>query len=164
MDGTRDTPLPARGMRRLLFRSGGERFSLDVESVLEIAPPQEVTPVPLVPDSVAGIINHRGTIVTVIRFARLGGLGEDRPGAIVLLRLPEMAVGLAVESVEGIDQTAGVLAAAAGQPPAASFLRRARDPSGRTLQVIDPQLLAEAICRIPEPARATEGQHGDGHD
>jgi purine-binding chemotaxis protein CheW len=152
--------------RLLFFRSAGERFSLDVDYVQEIVPQQEVTPVPFVPAAVAGIINHRGAIFTLISFARLAGLGEDDGGTVVLLRLPDMAVGLAVEAVEGIERIGGGLVPVtteAAQPPTARFLHRARDASGRMVHAIDAERLVETIGRIQEEPRAAERMSGAGH-
>jgi purine-binding chemotaxis protein CheW len=146
-------------VRLLFFASGGERFALDVAYVREILPAQEVTPVPFVPDTVAGIINHRGAIFTLIRFARLAGLGADRPGGgVVLLRLPEMAVGIAIEEVEGIENVpVRLLATTAGAPPpGAAFLRRAADRRGRLVHVVDADVLVDTIYQLPELARAGE--------
>jgi len=154
------TPVPAEQLRLLFFRSAGERFAIDVAFVREIVPLPEVTPVPFVPDSVAGIINHRGTICTLLRFARLAGLGADRPATVVLLRLPEMAVGIAVEAVEGIELVATRLRrepAEPLQPPIVPFLRRASDPSGRLVHEIDAERLIDTIYQLPELARAGGG-------
>ena len=153
---------PAAGeqVRLLLFRSGGERFALDVAYVREILPLCEVTPVPFVPDSVAGIVNHRGAIYTLFRFARLAGLGADAPSRIVLLRLPEMAVGVLVDRVEGIELVPGRLFAVGlsegATPPAARFLRRAADAQGRFLHAIDADVLIDTIYQLPDLARAGE--------
>ena len=160
--------MPGQEARLLFFHSAGERFSLEVDCVREIVPQQEVTPVPFVPATVSGIINHRGAIYTLISFARLAGLGEDRAGTVVLLRLPDMAVALAVEGIEGIERIAGGLAPAPATaegslPPTAPFLRRARDAAGRPVLAVDAEQLAGTICRIPEQARAGEGRQGPGH-
>ena len=158
---------PGDELRLLFFRSAGERFALDVAYVREIIPPQVITPVPFVPPTVAGIINHRGTIYTLIRFARLAGLGQDHEGPVALLRLPEMAVGIAVESVEGIERVPGRLlhaAAEGAQPPTVAFLRRARDLSGRMVHMIDAELLVDTIYRLPELAHAGETAQEAGHD
>jgi chemotaxis signal transduction protein len=114
---------------------------------------------------VAGIINHRGAIFTLIDFARLSGLGQDRAGAVVLLRLPDMAVGLAVASVEGLERIDGgpkPPAPAGDRVPLASFLRRARDSAGRPVLAIDADQLADAISRIPERARPGESTRSRG--
>lgn len=158
---------PGDELRLLFFRSAGERFALDVAYVREIIPPQVVTPVPFVPPTVVGIINHRGAIYTLIRFARLAGLGKDQEGSVVLLRLPEMAVGIAVEAVEGIERMSGrqLHATAEGaQPPTVPFMRRARDPSGRLVHVIDAEMLVDTIYRLPELAHTGESARDAGHD
>jgi purine-binding chemotaxis protein CheW len=146
-------------LRLLHFRSAGERFTLEVSYVREIVPLPEVTPVPFVPDTVAGIINHRGTIYTLISFARLAGLGPDEPGTVVLLRLPEMAVGLAVTAVEGIERASGAsLAPAPGaEAPTVPFLVRASDASGRLVHAIDAEVLIDTVYQLPELGRAGEG-------
>lgn len=145
-------------LRLLTFLCAGERFTIDVSFVREIVPLPEVTPVPFVPDTVAGIINHRGTIFTLISFARLAGLGSDRPATVVLLRLPEMAVGLAVAAVEGIGTgAAGAFAAAGGVgPPTVPFLRRSSDASGHLVHAIDAELLIDTIYQLPDLARTGE--------
>lgn len=146
--------------RLLFFLAGGERFALDVTYVREILPPGEVTPVPFVPDTVAGIVNHRGTIFTLVRFARLAGLGADEPGAVVLLRLPEMAVGLVVAGIEGIERVSGRLVAAAlpegTAAPVAAFVRRAADAEGRLVHAVDADVLIDTIYQLPGLARAGE--------
>src|SRR3954468_7623954 len=56
--------------RRLLaFDVGGSVFACDMESFREIAPTQRLTRLPGAPDTVCGLINLRGTIVTVIEAA-----------------------------------------------------------------------------------------------
>ncbi|HWR98937.1 MAG TPA: chemotaxis protein CheW, partial [Candidatus Methanoperedens sp.] len=154
--------LAARGeqVRLLFFRAGGERFALDVTYVREILAAREVTPVPFVPDTVAGIVNHRGTIFTLIRFARLAGLAADEPGGIALLRLPEMSVGLLVERIEGIERVPGLLLAAGlpegAPPPAAPFVRRAADAQGRFVHAVDADVLIDTIYQLPGLVRAGE--------
>lgn len=146
-------------MRLLFFRSAGERFALDVAFIREVVPLPEVTPVPFVPDAIVGIINHRGTICTVMRFSRLAGLGADRPGTVVLLRLPQMAVGIAVDLVEGIERVPGSLLRASSEPlqlPVVPFLRRISDPSGRLVHAVDAELLIDAIYQLPELTRTAE--------
>ncbi len=147
-------------VRLLLFRSGGERFALDVAYVREILPRQAVTPVPFVPDSVAGIINHRGAIYTLVRFARLAGLGADRQENVVLLRLPEMAVGLTVDEIEGIVTAPGSLLAPGGDAPPplpeAPFLRRVEDARGRLVHAVDADVLIDTIYQLPDLARPVD--------
>ncbi len=56
------------------FFLDGLWFGIDVESVKEVVGPQAMTRVPLAPDAIAGLINLRGQIVTVINLRRRLGL------------------------------------------------------------------------------------------
>jgi chemotaxis signal transduction protein len=145
-------------VRLLFFRSAGERFAIEVGYLREIVIPHPaVTPVPFVPPTVAGVVNHRGVIFTLVRFARLVGFVEDSEGAVALLRLPDMAVGITVEAIEGIEPVPGrVLSAAGVSALGFPFLRLASDRAGRPVQVIDAELLIDAIYRLPVAMLAGE--------
>jgi purine-binding chemotaxis protein CheW len=59
--------------RLATFTIGGRSFGVDVSRVQEVVRPQEVTPIPLAPPGVAGLINLRGEIVTALDLGvRLG--------------------------------------------------------------------------------------------
>jgi purine-binding chemotaxis protein CheW len=59
------------------FAVGPLLIGLEAERVREILFDQELTPVPLAPPSVAGILNLRGEIMTAIDARRRLGLAED---------------------------------------------------------------------------------------
>src|SRR5688500_3377407 len=62
-----ENPEPEVPTRRLLvFEVGGEVFATDMGAVREIVPSQPVTRLPGAPLTVSGLINLRGTIVTVL--------------------------------------------------------------------------------------------------
>ena len=50
----------------VVFYLGSEKYGLDVTSVLEVIVPPAMTPLPMVPDFVKGVINLRGRIVTIV--------------------------------------------------------------------------------------------------
>ena len=91
--------------RRLLaFEVGGSVFACDMEAFREIVPAQRTTRLPGAPETVCGLINLRGTIVTVID----GGvvLGK-RPcartsGLILLADYFDRLVGVGVDDVRDI--------------------------------------------------------------
>ena len=62
------------------FYLGDRCFGLPILSVREIIRSCEITPVPLAPRHVRGLINLRGQIVTILNLAVRLGL-EDRPNA-----------------------------------------------------------------------------------
>jgi purine-binding chemotaxis protein CheW len=57
---------------------GGETFGLPVEAVQTIFRIEEVTPVPLGPDEILGLVNLRGKIVTAVSLRRRLRLKEAR--------------------------------------------------------------------------------------
>ena len=85
----------------LLFRVGGATYGCGIGSAQEIIPLRPMTRVPGAPAYVRGLINMRGTIVTVLDLGVR--LDPSRPqaadGSIVLLRYRDRLVGVVVEEV-----------------------------------------------------------------
>lgn len=89
-------------MRQLvLFRLGRRTYSIELESVREIIPQRAATRMPGAPAFVPGLINVRGTIVTVIDLGmRLHGESSAASdGSIVLVERGVRVVGVAVDEV-----------------------------------------------------------------
>jgi purine-binding chemotaxis protein CheW len=87
--------------RTLLFRAGGRTFGCSIDAVREIIPQRRPTRIPGAPPPVLGLINLRGTIVTVIDLALW--LGADRPtapeGSVILVDHGARVAGEAVDEV-----------------------------------------------------------------
>ena len=86
------------------FRVDGEMFGIDVADVQEVTKLQELTPVPLAPAAVSGLMNLRGQVVTVIDLRhRLGFTPRDAgaAGVNVVIRSDRGAVSLLVDAVDG---------------------------------------------------------------
>ncbi|MBX7100407.1 MAG: chemotaxis protein CheW [Myxococcaceae bacterium] len=84
------------------FTVDGLLFGLDVTAVQEVLRPQEMTPVPLAPEVVRGLINLRGQIVTALDLRRRLGLGlapRDQPAMNVVVRHDEGVVSLLVDEI-----------------------------------------------------------------
>lgn len=88
----------------LLFRAGATVFGCDTTNVHEIIPLHPATRLPGAPRYVRGLINIRGTIVTVLDLAvRLGAADEPAPnGSILLVRYRDRVVGLSVDEVADV--------------------------------------------------------------
>lgn len=88
----------------MLFRLGDRLYGIDLEAVREILPVRRATRLPGSPAYVAGLINVRGTIVTVIDLgARLDGntsLATD--GSVILVEHRQKLVGVAVAEVNDV--------------------------------------------------------------
>jgi len=91
--------------RLLVFDLGGHGFACDMDHFREIVPPQTITRMPGAPDSVCGIINVRGTIVTVIDGGvALGQAPYQRAeGLILLVDYLEHFAGIGVDDVRDIQ-------------------------------------------------------------
>lgn len=61
----------------LEFRLGGERYAIETRYVVEVLPLQMLTPLPCTPPFIAGLVNVRGRIVTVLDLKKLFGLPES---------------------------------------------------------------------------------------
>src|SRR3989454_7775712 len=85
-------------VRLLLFRVGRLTCAAEAETVREILPRLEPTRIPGAPPVVAGLVNVRGTLVTVVEGGRALGQpeppqGSDR-GTTVLVEVGEGRKGL----------------------------------------------------------------------
>jgi purine-binding chemotaxis protein CheW len=91
--------------RLCTFHLNRRWFGIAVERVQEVMPAPSVTPVPLAPRGVAGLVNLRGQIVTVIDLWH--GLGfRERPAtglpAMVMVRSENTLVGLLVDEISEV--------------------------------------------------------------
>jgi purine-binding chemotaxis protein CheW len=88
--------------QRCGFYIGDLFFSVPIESVREVLKKASVAPVPGTPATVAGLLNLRGAIVTVLDIrSRLGfPVAEPtEPGAVLLLNDGTETVGLRIDRV-----------------------------------------------------------------
>jgi purine-binding chemotaxis protein CheW len=85
----------------LLFRSGESVYGVDSTQIQEIISLRGVTRLPGAPPFVRGLINVRGTIVTVIDLGlRLDpSCAPAGDGSVLLARYHDRTVGLAVDEV-----------------------------------------------------------------
>jgi chemotaxis signal transduction protein len=83
-------------------------FGCSIDAVREIVPQRRATRIPGAPPSVQGLINLRGTIVTVVDLALW--LGGDQPvsaeGSIVLVDHGPRIAGVAVDEVLDVQMVA----------------------------------------------------------
>ncbi len=83
-------------------RIGGQLFGVNVGEIREVFSPQAITPVPRAPDGIAGLLNLRGRIVTMIDSRACLGLsarGEDEPAMALGLEVGSDLYGVLVDSV-----------------------------------------------------------------
>lgn len=84
------------------FHLGEHLFGVDVRNVQEVIRHQELTPVPLAPPVVRGLINLRGQIVTAIDMRTRLGLHHsdgDHRGMNLVIRTDDEVVSLLVDEI-----------------------------------------------------------------
>lgn len=97
----------------LTFMLGGEVFAIGILHIKEIIEYGQLTTVPMMPDSIRGVINLRGAVVPVIDLARrFGGRRSDvtRRSCIVILELEgedeTQVIGVVVDAVNEVLEIA----------------------------------------------------------
>ena len=90
----------------LLFRAGDKLFGADGADVRELIPLGNITRLPGAPAFVRGLINVRGTIVTILDLGvRLDPSAElATEGSILLVSHRERLVGVVVDEVADVRQ------------------------------------------------------------
>ena len=116
---------------------GGQLFGLSILRVQDVFIPERLTRVPLAPPEVAGVLNLRGRIVTLINMRCLLGL-EQRSDAS-----PQMAIG-----VEARGESYGLLIDSVGEVLKLDDAAREPNPSN-----LDPRL-----ARVSAGIHRLEGQ------
>ena len=111
MDTPVGTPAIATGsIGWMVVRIGDMRAALRIETVGEVLPPPELSPVPMAPAWVAGIGSVRGEVVPVVDTAlRLAGRAGAPDGQVVLVAPDDSGerVGLRVDGVAGLIERIG---------------------------------------------------------
>jgi purine-binding chemotaxis protein CheW len=92
--------------RLLVFAAAGRTCACELSVVREIIPHRKATRLPGTPPFVVGLINLRGSIVTVLDLGvRLGGTPVDVDrGSIVLVESGPRVVGLAVDELRDVQR------------------------------------------------------------
>jgi purine-binding chemotaxis protein CheW len=91
--------------RLLLFEVAGSLYACDMAAVREIVPFQRITRLPGAPPAVCGLMNLRGSIVTVLDLSvRIAGRTCDREGGLILL-VPyrDKIIGIGVDEVRDLQ-------------------------------------------------------------
>ena len=100
----------AAGFLELLeFRLASERYAVEIRHVQEVQPLRDLTPLPGVPAFIPGIVNIRGRILPVLdlkKFFDLPEQGLTDLHRIILVRGPEVELGLLADTIVGIRRIA----------------------------------------------------------
>jgi purine-binding chemotaxis protein CheW len=93
--------------RFLLFGVAGRLYACDLDAVREIVTTRPATRLPGAPAWVRGLINLRGTLVTVVDLAeRFGAAGAGVSKSIIVVEGAGKAFGLGVDEVRDVQSVA----------------------------------------------------------
>lgn len=89
------------------IRLGHELYGLDVQYIFDIRPLEGITRVPRVPAWVAGVVNLRGHIISVLDLQRFLDLpteeGKNNNQHLILVQTPRMEVALLTDAVLAVE-------------------------------------------------------------
>lgn len=90
----------------VVFQLAGEEYAAPILDVQEIITTGDITPFPNVPEYIAGIINVRGTVATIINLAKKFSLarkdGESVDRYIILTNTGKSLFGIMVDEVTSV--------------------------------------------------------------
>lgn len=92
----------APAFKCVTFCLDAETYGINVLQVREVLRVSEIAPVPGAPDHVLGVINLRGSVVTVVdarRSFRMSARPADEAARIIVVEVGENVVGLFVDAV-----------------------------------------------------------------
>jgi len=148
-----------------VFEVQGRHYALDVSQVREIVRFQPVTPLPMAPTLIEGVVDLRSAVVPVIDLGRL--LGGDRvegseKARIVILDCDGLVLGLCVEAatdVLSLDvsnlEDVPDLATHAGYDAVRHVVRRVGQPP---VMVLSLENVLESVYRSALPNSRGEAQ------
>lgn len=154
-----------RRIEVVVVQVGREIYGLEVQYVFDIRSVERITRVPRVPDWVAGVVNLRGHVLSVVDLQRFlglppaGGNGNDglAPSYLVVVGMPDMELALLVSDVLTVEalsasQVQEATDAIRGlRPEYVQGVAARRDGDGSMLVVLDlPALLADKRLIIHE--------------
>lgn len=138
------------------FQLEEDLYGLPLDDVVEVLNHQPMTPVPLAPPAVAGLMNLRGEVVTAIDLRNRLGLNACDPGRRpmnVVVRKGENVVSLLVDAIgdvvsvndEDFEEPPDTLDGAARE-----MIRGAHKLEDRLLLELDTAIVADIGSRVTE--------------
>lgn len=143
----------------ITFLLAGRHFGIPALEVLEVLEEQLVTPVPLAPIAVEGLINLRGQIVPAIDMRKLLELpfrdATDNPPSVVM-SAPFGAISLQVDEIGDVVELGDVAEALPSNVGSifARYVRGVYRLNDRLLLIID----SAAICALGQSEKKQESK------
>ena len=142
----------------------GQLFGLPIVRVQDVFIPERLTRVPLAPPEIAGVLNLRGRIVTLIDLRRRFGLGEHKEGGDVMAIGVESrgeSYGLLIDRVGEVVELDGV----AREPNPVNLDQRLAQMSSGIYRLDDQLLIVVDVDRVLDiGSKAIAARHEAGSE
>lgn len=91
-------------MQAVIFKLNDEQFAVETSKVQSISDMMQVTKVPKAPNHIKGLINLRGTIISLLDINLLleEKLRESEQNNMIILEMQDELVGIAVDEVDEV--------------------------------------------------------------
>jgi purine-binding chemotaxis protein CheW len=138
------------GVDVLVCRVGAEQYAVALDVLRRLQPARGLTPLPCTPPFVAGLLNVRGALVTVLDLGVALGLRAaptvEPTSQVLLVEVPRGEVGLLVDEALGVEQVprAGLAESLSGR----DFATGVAD--ARTVLLAVDRLLADTRFEVDE--------------
>jgi purine-binding chemotaxis protein CheW len=140
------------------FEVGGVAYAVDIQRVREITRAMPILPLPHLPPSVVGVVDHRGDVVPVVDLRHRFGVGHAGVGREVRWIVVMRGARLLALVVDRVTDVLGAEDAAPREPPAIEAGQRDRGIksvcsfAGRLVFVLDVDALAALTDELALPA------------
>ena len=145
-------PMPDLSRQVMLVRAGETQVGLVVGEVAAVAEEGRLSAVPKAPPGVLGIMNHLGSVITVVSLAAILGLPEAKARTatpfVVVVERGDDRIGLRVERVDGITLTVDLdqdIVSDGPDGPAGPLSRGWLAYEGATVRLLDGAAIVEEV-------------------
>lgn len=89
LEPVEEEPEQDPGTPVVLFNIGAELFALPLEDVAEIVKTDDITPLPMAPPFLTGVINLHGSLASVVSLAHVLGTEYNPDEGLLIMLVPE---------------------------------------------------------------------------
>jgi purine-binding chemotaxis protein CheW len=102
---TDEKKLTQESIRFLEFQLSEQTYAVELNKVREVIPPPDCTPVPKAPKFICGVMNLRGTVLTVIDLRQkmsIKPLENQAEAAVIIFELNGVFIGALVDRINKV--------------------------------------------------------------
>ncbi|MGF2616986.1 chemotaxis protein CheW [Rossellomorea vietnamensis] len=140
--------------KAIIFHAGKEEYAIPVGHVISIEKPENITPIPQLPQYVLGITKVRGELVPVIDFANIlyGRTESTSDKKLIVLKSEILSLGIIVnEAKEILDIPEGALTQMGLMAYSRTkYFSGVINLEDRLITMVDPDILVESLDGIRE--------------